>query len=72
MTAIAKGLLGIEEMDREEIQAIIRTKTRDEWYDLLVEHDVCVGTVYDVEEVFGDPQVLHRQMVVEAEHPKLG
>ena len=57
---------------REEIDAIIKTKTRDEWYDLLVKHDVCVGKVYDVEEVFHDPQVRHRQMLVEAEHPKLG
>jgi crotonobetainyl-CoA:carnitine CoA-transferase CaiB-like acyl-CoA transferase len=57
---------------REEIQAIIRTRTRDEWFELLVKHDVCVGKVYDVEEVFRDPQVLHRQMVVEVEHPTLG
>jgi crotonobetainyl-CoA:carnitine CoA-transferase CaiB-like acyl-CoA transferase len=57
---------------REEIEAILRTRTRDEWYDLLVKHDVCVGKVYDVDEVFRDPQVLHRRMMVEVEHPKLG
>jgi len=57
---------------REEIAAIIRTKTRDEWYDFLVKHDVCVGKVYDVDEVVHDPQVLHRRMVVEVEHPRLG
>lgn len=57
---------------REEIEAIIRTRTRDEWYDLLVKHDVCVGKVYDVEEVFEDPQIQARQMVVETEHPELG
>jgi crotonobetainyl-CoA:carnitine CoA-transferase CaiB-like acyl-CoA transferase len=57
---------------REEIQAIIRTRTRDEWFDFLVAHDVCVGKVYDIDEVFHDPQVVHRQMVVEVEHPTLG
>jgi len=57
---------------REEIEAIIRTRTRDEWFDLLVKQDVCVGKVYDVEEVFQDPQVLHRRMMVEVEHPELG
>ncbi len=57
---------------REEIAAIIRTRTRDEWFDLLVKQDVCVGKVYDVEEVFQDPQVLHRRMMVEVEHPELG
>lgn len=57
---------------REEIEALIRTRTRDEWYNLLVAHDVCVGKVYDVEEVFEDPQIQARQMVVETEHPELG
>ncbi|MFQ5827617.1 MAG: CaiB/BaiF CoA transferase family protein [Candidatus Methylomirabilia bacterium] len=57
---------------REEIEAIIRTRTRDEWYDFLVKHDVCVGKVHDVEEVVKDPQVQHRQMVVETEHPEVG
>ncbi len=57
---------------RETIEAIIRTRTRNEWYEFLMKHDVCVGKVYDVEEVVEDPQVRHRQMVVEIEHPELG
>jgi len=57
---------------REEIEALIRTRTRDEWFELLVKHDVCVGKVYDVEEVVEDPQVRHRHMVVETEHPEVG
>ncbi|MEK6666571.1 MAG: CaiB/BaiF CoA-transferase family protein [candidate division NC10 bacterium] len=57
---------------REEVETIIRTRTRDEWYDFLVKHDVCVGKVYDIEEVFDDPQVQARQMVVETEHPEVG
>ncbi len=61
-----------EEAARREIEAIIRTRDRDEWYDLLVRADVCVGKVYDVDEMVQDPQVLHRRMVVEVEHPKFG
>jgi crotonobetainyl-CoA:carnitine CoA-transferase CaiB-like acyl-CoA transferase len=61
-----------EDAARREIESIIRTKTRDEWYDLLVKADVCVGKVYDAEEVPRDPQIQHRQMVVEAEHPTHG
>jgi crotonobetainyl-CoA:carnitine CoA-transferase CaiB-like acyl-CoA transferase len=57
---------------REEIEAIIRTRTRDEWFDFLATRDVCVGKVYDVEEVFDDPQVQAREMVVETEHPEVG
>jgi alpha-methylacyl-CoA racemase len=61
-----------EEAARREIEAIIRTRDRDDWYAFLVKHDVCVGKVYDVDEVVHDPQVRHRHMVVEAEHPLVG
>lgn len=57
---------------RRELQAVLMTKTRDEWYDLLAKADVCVGKVYDVPEVFDDPQVRHRQMAVELDHPQAG
>jgi crotonobetainyl-CoA:carnitine CoA-transferase CaiB-like acyl-CoA transferase len=57
---------------REEVEAIIRTRTRDEWYDFLVKADVCVGKVYEPEEVVTDPQVLARDMVVEMRHPVHG
>jgi alpha-methylacyl-CoA racemase len=57
---------------REAIEAVIKTRTRDEWYDYLVKADVCVGKVYDPEEMVQDPQVLARDMVVEMHHPKHG
>jgi crotonobetainyl-CoA:carnitine CoA-transferase CaiB-like acyl-CoA transferase len=61
-----------EEAARREIEAIIRTRTRDEWFDLLVAADVCVGKVYDVDEMARDPQIIHRQMIIEVEHPTHG
>jgi len=57
---------------RDEIEAIIRTRTRDEWYDFLAKADVCVGKVYDPEEMVQDPQVRARDMVVEVHHPRYG
>jgi crotonobetainyl-CoA:carnitine CoA-transferase CaiB-like acyl-CoA transferase len=57
---------------REAIEAIIKTRDRDDWYDFLVKHDVCVGKVYDVEEMVQDPQINHRQMIVDVEHPTHG
>ena len=61
---------------REEIFAHFRqtflTKTRDEWFELLKQTDICVGPVYGMDEVFSDPQVLQRNMVVEVEHPNFG
>jgi len=61
-----------EEAARKEIEAIIRTRDRDDWFEYLVRKDVCVGKVYDVDAVVHDPQVLHRQMVVETQHPTVG
>jgi crotonobetainyl-CoA:carnitine CoA-transferase CaiB-like acyl-CoA transferase len=61
-----------EEAARREIEAIIKTRDRDEWYEFLVKADVCVGKVYDVEEMVQDPQVTHRRMIVEVEHPRHG
>jgi len=60
----------------EEISSYFKqvflTKTRDEWFNFLVDKDVPVGKVYSFDEVFHDPQVLHRQMVLEIDHPTLG
>ncbi len=48
------------------------TKTRDEWFELLSQKDIPIGKVYSLDEVFADPQVLHRGMVIEVEHPTEG
>ncbi len=55
-----------------ELKQIFLTKTRDEWFELLTKADVPVGKVLDLDEVFSDPQVLHRQMVIEVDYPELG
>jgi alpha-methylacyl-CoA racemase len=61
-----------ESAAREAIEAIIRTRDRDDWYEFLVKHDVCVGKVYDVDEMVRDPQINHRGMIVDVEHPTHG
>src|SRR5438094_6137352 len=61
-----------EEAAREEIEALIKTRDRDEWYELLVKADVCVGKVYDIPEMVADPQINHRKMIVDVEHPTQG
>ena len=68
-------LQGSEEK-REEIFSIFReaflTKTRDEWFKLLNQTETCVAPVHDLEEVFSDPHVIQRNMVLELEHPEVG
>jgi len=54
------------------LKQLFLTKTRDEWFDLFSPKSIFIGKVYSVDEVFNDPQVLHRQMVIEVEHPTEG
>jgi crotonobetainyl-CoA:carnitine CoA-transferase CaiB-like acyl-CoA transferase len=51
---------------------IFRTKTRQEWFDILTCHDICVGKVYDLDETEHDPHLRAREMVVEVDHPEVG
>ena len=48
------------------------TRSRDEWFELLGKNNVPGGKVNSLDEVFSDPQVLHRKMVIEVEHPTEG
>ena len=62
--------------ENEKIRAafaeIFLTRTRDEWWEFLKDKDTCVGPVYYLDETVADPQVRHREMVVEMTHPQLG
>jgi crotonobetainyl-CoA:carnitine CoA-transferase CaiB-like acyl-CoA transferase len=53
-------------------EEVFRAKTRDEWCGQLRELDVEIGEVNSLPEVYSDPQVLHRQMVEEVDHPVAG
>ena len=61
---------------REEIAAYFReqfkSKTRDEWFAVLRETDICAAPVYGLDEALTDPHNLAREMVVEVEHPEVG
>ena len=55
-----------------QLTAAFLTRTRDEWFEILGQVDTCVGKVYALDEVGGDPQVQAREMIVEMQHPSLG
>ncbi len=63
---------GSEDALLDELKRIFATRTRDEWFDLLAKADVPVGKVLELDELFADPHVLHRQMVLEIDHPRFG
>jgi alpha-methylacyl-CoA racemase len=50
---------------REQLQAIFLQRTRDDWLAYLADKNVCIGPVNTPAEVFADPQVQHRQMLLE-------
>jgi formyl-CoA transferase/CoA:oxalate CoA-transferase len=54
------------------IQARLLTKPAVEWVEALESAGIPAGLINDFDQVYQDPQVLHRQMVVEAEHPIAG
>ncbi len=56
----------------EFLRRRFREKTRDEWFAELRQRDICVAPVYGMDEVFADPHVQARSMVVEVEHPEFG
>jgi crotonobetainyl-CoA:carnitine CoA-transferase CaiB-like acyl-CoA transferase len=56
----------------EFLRAKFREKTRDEWFEELRQRDICVGPVLSLAEVFADPHVLARGMMIEVPHPTLG
>ncbi len=57
---------------KQEVQEILRQRTRDDWFDYFKDKNVCVGPVYTVEETFQDPQVQARNMVVDVGDPRYG
>lgn len=50
---------------REQLQAIFLQRTRADWLAYLADKNVCIGPVHTAAEVFADPQVQHRQMLLE-------
>jgi formyl-CoA transferase len=55
-----------------EIEAVMSRQPRSHWLALLVANDIPCGPINDYQQVFADPQVRARQLVVETEHPTLG
>jgi crotonobetainyl-CoA:carnitine CoA-transferase CaiB-like acyl-CoA transferase len=56
----------------ELIAGALRAKTSREWFDLLVAEGIPCGPVYNIKEVFEDPQVRALDIVQPVTHPRLG
>jgi crotonobetainyl-CoA:carnitine CoA-transferase CaiB-like acyl-CoA transferase len=56
----------------EDIKRLFKTRTQKEWIELFKNADACCEPILKLQEVFQHPQVLHRRMVKEIEHPVEG
>ncbi len=54
------------------IEAVMETRPRAHWTELLESHGVPCGPINDYAEVMADPHVRARGLVVETDHPTLG
>ncbi|HEX2499888.1 MAG TPA: CoA transferase [Methylomirabilota bacterium] len=55
-----------------EIETRLGAKDRDEWVARFAEAGLPAGPINDIGQVFDDPQVRHREMAVEVDHPTAG
>ena len=57
---------------RQAFVEAFKSKTAQEWHDILADEDTCVTKILEFDEVMNDPQLRHRQMVIELDHPEAG
>jgi formyl-CoA transferase len=60
------------EMLAERIESVTSQQTSAHWLAAFDANDIPCGPINDYSQVFSDPQVLHREMVVDVRHPALG
>jgi crotonobetainyl-CoA:carnitine CoA-transferase CaiB-like acyl-CoA transferase len=55
-----------------EMEALLATQCSEHWVKVLDDAGVPCGPVYTYGQLFADPQVVHRELVVHADDPELG
>ena len=62
--------------NRDELVKIVSdvfaTRNADEWLKMIQDAGIPCGPIYTMDKVFSDPQVLHREMLKELDHPIAG
>ncbi|OGD52993.1 hypothetical protein A3K80_03575 [Candidatus Bathyarchaeota archaeon RBG_13_38_9] len=66
----AKGQRSKEVINR--LSSIFKTKSRDEWFEILYDLDSCLTPVKTLDEVFTDPHVKHRELIFDLDCPGSG
>jgi len=69
---LAKGRSDGRARLNAEISRTLETRTTAEWVDHLLAHGVPCGPIYNMDQVFADPQVKHIGASAKVTHPTLG
>jgi formyl-CoA transferase len=69
---VAKGRSDGRARLNAEISRTLTTRTTAEWVDHLLAHGVPCGPIYNMDQVFADPQVKHIEASGKVTHPTLG
>jgi formyl-CoA transferase len=56
----------------ERIESVTRHHTKRHWLDAVDARNIPCGPINSYAEVFADPQIMARDMIVDVEHPALG
>ena len=62
----------VHEQLKKDLSDLFKQKNQQEWLQLLAFEDTCVGPVYDIDEIFSDPQIIERELFTEMNHPVAG
>lgn len=69
---LQEGPTDVQEQLKKEMAQLFKQKNQNEWLDLLQTEDTCVGPVYDIDEIFSDPQIIERELFTKMNHPVAG
>ena len=56
----------------EWLKTVILTKTREEWFEISKQTDICISPVYELNEIIDDPQVQAREMILDIKDERFG
>jgi formyl-CoA transferase len=70
--ATSDGRLAHRDQLFNEMCEITRTRSSDDWVQLMNDGGVPCGPIYSMDQVFEDPQVKHLGMAAPVHHPELG
>ncbi|WP_273273418.1 CaiB/BaiF CoA transferase family protein [Maribacter polysiphoniae] len=57
---------------RFDFDAVFKTRSTQDWLNLLLEEDIWCSQVNSFDEMVEDPQIKHNEMIIEIEHPTIG